>query len=121
MSQSLFLAKVNVLNPFGAIDDDRSFTTLGWSALALLILLIVGGLMVLALVVSGFRTFDKGAPTVGSNSRAMLAASYTIGDGKAEALKEVRYGVLGSVGGGVKRVGFGGGEVGELSEDQIYA
>ena len=121
MSQSLFLAKVNVLNPFGVVNEDRSFSTLGWSALALLILLIVSGLMVIALVVSGFRRFDEGAPTVGSNSRAMLAASFTIGDGKAEALKKVRYGVLGSVGGGVKRVGLGSGDVGELSEDQVYA
>ena len=121
MSQSLFLAKVNVLSPFGVIDNNRSFSTLGWSALALLILLIVGGLMVVVLVLSGFRRYDKGAPTVGSNSRAMLAASFTIGDGKAEALKKVRYGVLGSVGGGVKRVGFGSGDVKELSEDQVYA
>ena len=81
MSQSLFLAKVNVVNPSGKIDMDRSFSTLGWSALALLILLITGGLMLVALVASGFRRYGKGAPTVGSNSRAMLAASFTWGMG----------------------------------------
>ena len=120
MSQSLFLAKVNVLDPHGEVDTERSFTTLGWSALALLLLLIAGGLMLVALVVCGFRRFGAGAPTVGSNSRAMLAASFTLGDGREEALKKVKYGVLGNVGNGSKRVGFGSSDVAELSEDEVY-
>lgn len=121
MSQSLFLAKVNVLNPYGKIDVDRSFSTLGWSALALLILLIVGGLMLVALVASGFRKFGPGAPTVGSNSRAMLFASFTLGEGGEEAVKKVKYGVLGNLGNDCKRVGFGSGDVGDLSEGELYA
>lgn len=121
MSQSLFLAKVNVLNPYGEIDVDRSFSTLGWSALALLILLIVGGLMLVALVASSFRKFGAGVPTVGSNSRAMLFASSTLGDGREEAVKKLRYGVLCDLGNDCKRVGFGSGDVGELAEDELYA
>lgn len=121
MSQSLFLAKVNVLNPYGEINIDRSFSTLGWSALALLILLIVSGLMLVALVASGFRKFGAGAPTVGSNSRAMMFASFTLGEGREEAVKKLKYGVLGNLGNNCKRVGFGSGDVGELSEDELYA
>ena len=121
MSQSLFLAKVHVLSPFGEIDVDRSFSTVGWSSLALLILLLVGGLMLVALVVSGSRKFAPGAPIVGGNSRAILAASFTFGNGKEEALKKVKYGVLGDVGSDCKRVGFSSGDVGELSDDEVYA
>lgn len=120
MSQSLFLAKVDVLNPYGKIDGDRSFSTLGWSGLALLILLLFGGLMLVTLVASGFRRFRVGAPTVGSNSRAMLAASFTLGNGQDEALKKLKYGVLANARTECKRVGFGSEDVVELSEDEIY-
>ncbi|MCJ1434859.1 hypothetical protein MMC27_004229 [Xylographa pallens] len=121
MSQSLFLAKVNVLDSWGRIDSDRSFSTLGWSALALLILLVVGGVMLGALVASGFRRFGPGVPTVGSNSRAMMAAAFAAGDGKKEAGRRVRYGVVGRRGGGCRRVGFGSGEVGRLKDEELYA
>ena len=124
MSQSLFLAKVNVLDSFGKVNADRSFSTLGWSALALLILLLFGGLMLVALVAGGFRKFKAGAPVVGSNSRAILCALFTVGDGREEALKKVRYGVLGSIyGNDFKRVGFTSGDVGQLTEDEddLYA
>ena len=83
--------------------------------------------MLVALVVSGFRTFETGAPTVGSNPRAMLSASRTLlssGEGGGEeAVKKLRYGDLGSVvvgGGDCRRVGFGSKDVGALSEDEAY-
>ncbi|MCJ1380560.1 hypothetical protein MMC17_003668 [Xylographa soralifera] len=120
MSQSLFLAKVNVLDHSGDIDSDRSFSTLGWSALALLILLIVGGVMLGALVATGFRRFGPEAPTVGSNSRAMMAAAFAAGDGREEVRRRVRYGVVGWEN-GCGRVGFGSGEVGKLEDEELYA
>lgn len=116
MSQSLFLAKVDAISPRGILDQNSSMSTLGWSPLALLIFQIMSGLMLAVLIASFFRKLNAGAPSVGSNSRAIMAASYALGDGKEEARKKVKYGVLGDSG----RVGFGSEGVGMLEDGEVY-
>ncbi|KAL6718922.1 hypothetical protein ACLMJK_003157 [Lecanora helva] len=79
ISQSLFLARVTAFFPNGEVDIDSSFSTCGYSPIALFIIfqaILVGICLVLGLVGIGFRQYDPDMPLVASNSRAISAACH---------------------------------------------
>ena len=57
-SQSLFLVKIDAYDPHQKLDPSRSFSSCGYSAYALAIAIIVGGVMVIVLLANGFRQID---------------------------------------------------------------
>lgn len=75
VSQSLFLARITIYDSNGTQDMRApDFSTCGYSAIAIIFALIVGSLMVLALIATGFRRFRSGMP-LGANCSAAISAA----------------------------------------------
>ena len=92
ISQSIFLARVGVYDPRN--EPIQTISTCGYSAYAIVIVIIVGSTMVLALLVNGFRKLDSGMPLVGSCSLAISAACHRPLEDKDAALKPVQWGAV---------------------------
>ena len=129
VSQSIFLAYVTGTD-YGAcnvngVPDDKGVVTLGigWSPLALVLSLSLGGALILLLwSVGGVLRYKPGSPLVRSSSAAISAACH-LGPGDEDAaIRTVKYGVLeGQVGeNGRRRVGFSSGHVEPLVKGQLY-
>ena len=94
MSQSLFLALVTVFDDTGFEDDSSSISTVGYSCIAILFAIIVGGIAVLAGIINGFRRYDSGIPLVGSCSAAISAACHRPEEDTTASLLPVKWGVV---------------------------
>lgn len=66
MSQSVFLALVNVYDDVGEYNKELSVDTVGFSRIATLICLIVGSIAILGGFINGFRKYPAGIPVVGA-------------------------------------------------------
>ena len=84
ISQSIFLARVDVYNPRGStftesfrilLHSDR-IPTCGYSVPAIMLALTLGTMMLLALVTIGHRNLDNDIPLAGSCSLAIRAACH---------------------------------------------
>lgn len=123
LSQTLFFAQVTVRDPAGRVDLDRSVSCVGWSALALVILLIVSGVIMIVPILIGFLRYPSGVPVVESCSLAMAAACHpllrqrdrnvddqddpiTERHGNTESESALKYGVIGTDTEGNKRAGL---------------
>jgi hypothetical protein len=94
MSQSLFLARVEIydqLIPYG-LPQARQISACGRSREALVLDLAVGGIMVVALLASGFRRFEKGIPVASSCNLAISTACHPPAEGRDTALLPMQYG-----------------------------
>ncbi|ROV95501.1 hypothetical protein VPNG_08901 [Cytospora leucostoma] len=60
ISQSLFLARITALNADGSPDVKNSFSTCGYSPIAIFVSLLLGLLLVLAIIGISFRKYDDG-------------------------------------------------------------
>ena len=119
ISQSLFLVQVDV--HVGDGDGPRSPRTLGWSSLALMILLIVGGLLIVGLVAFGFKRYKPGMPLVLSDWRAISAACHTWHSSDPnQSLGELQYGVNGHAKDSKYHVGFSSGPVRPLVDGETW-
>ncbi|BAE65698.1 unnamed protein product [Aspergillus oryzae RIB40] len=128
ISQSLFLVNVETydmqLERFRLFD----FATCGYSPVAIVCAIVVGGVMVFGLVGLGFRRFGSGMPVAGSCSLAIAAACYpgvssVDGCGDAVETMPLRWGVVyQGTGDGVEVgcCGFSGGEVGMPVDGMVY-
>ncbi|KAH8671223.1 hypothetical protein BX600DRAFT_458587 [Xylariales sp. PMI_506] len=107
ISQSLFLARITALTPEGGYDAVNSFSTCGYSPVAIIITLIVGFILVLAIVALGyFRWYDGTMPMVSTNSRAISAACHALPEDQANGyLLPVQWGVV-QIQDGVGKVAF---------------
>lgn len=76
MSQSLFLAYVDIFDEHGKRDRWGSISTVGYSCIAILFSVVVGSIAVIAGILNGFRRYDAGIPLVGSCSAAISAACH---------------------------------------------
>ena len=119
LSQSLFLAEVNVFDNSGNISPD-SISTVGWSGLSLTLLLALGGTMILTIIAFGFMRYAPGIPIASSNSRAISAACHPLPGRHSEHLQKVQYGVMLESGEGKGRVGFSGRDVSPLVDGHVY-
>jgi len=92
MSQSLFLALVNVYDDDGSFDASSSISTVGYSCIAIFCALVLGGVAVVCGIVNGFRRYDDGIPLVGSCSAAISAACHPQRGDEMAFLKPVMWG-----------------------------
>ena len=94
VSQTLFLARLNAVDPHGIKDENESFSTLGYSPIAMVFVIILGGLLVILGIGLGFRRYRAGMPLVSSCSAAISAACHPPeADGDASS-KAVLFGVV---------------------------
>ncbi|RDW85190.1 hypothetical protein BP6252_02780 [Coleophoma cylindrospora] len=94
MSQSLFLALVNVYDDMGVQDPDSSLSTVGYSCIAILFAIVVGSVAVVAGIANGFRTFKPGIPLVGSCSAAISAACHRPMEDSSASMLPIQWGVV---------------------------
>jgi hypothetical protein len=121
VSQSIFLAEVDVYDPDGNLSVDSSMNATGYSLVSLVFVVIVGAVMVGALAfLAFFRRYDGGVPLVRSCSRAISAACHPAAGDDRAAFSFVQYGVLGPGDGGNQHVGFGSRQVMPLVASQPY-
>ncbi|GAB1198075.1 hypothetical protein APSETT444_007383 [Aspergillus pseudonomiae] len=125
ISQSLFLVNVETYNM--QLERFRSFdfATCGYSPVAIVSAIVVGGVMLLGLVGLGFRRFASGMPVAGSCSRAIAAACYPGSSVEGDGMETMplQWGVVyeGAADGvEVGRCAFSGGEVGMPSDGVVY-
>ncbi|KAK8044117.1 hypothetical protein PG993_004141 [Apiospora rasikravindrae] len=96
ISQSLFLARITALqDQHGTVDVKNSFSTCGYSPIAVLATVAAGLIQVLALVLLGFRKYDGVMRIVSTNSRAISAACHALKEDMKEGyLLPLRWGVV---------------------------
>lgn len=90
MSQSLFLALVDIIDDNGQLGSGQSISTVGYSCIAIFFAIIVGVVAVTAGLLNGFRRYDPGIPIVGSCSAAISAACYRPKDDTSASLLELQ-------------------------------
>ncbi|KAK8085738.1 hypothetical protein PG997_007009 [Apiospora hydei] len=108
ISQSLFLARITALqDQHGTVDVRDSFSTCGYSPIAVLATVLAGLIQVLALVILGFHKYDGVMRIVSTNSRAISAACHALEEDRKEGyLLPLRWGVVEIKEGGVGHCTF---------------
>ena len=76
VSQSLFLARIASYDSYGEEDTDEMVSTMGYSCIAIITVIIVGTIVVTLGILNGFRRYRPGMPIVGSCSAAISAACH---------------------------------------------
>ena len=99
ISQSLFIARTEVLSPLGKVEE-VSYMEVGYSPLAILLALLFGSGMVTAMILNGFRKL-KPCILVGNNSLAIAAACQRPEGDEGAHLRKVQWGVVRRPGNGV--------------------
>ena len=75
VSQSLFLARVAGFDD-GVEDTYNSLSTVGYSCVAIITVIILGAIVIVIGILNGFRKYRPGMPLVGSCSAAISAACH---------------------------------------------
>lgn len=75
-------------------DSGREISTCGYSPISIFVALVLGLVMILALVVNGFRKLDPGMPVASSCSAAISAACHLPLGEEDAALYPLMYGVV---------------------------
>ena len=87
VSQSLFLVRIDTLDPRHNIATEEGFSTCGYSPYALVITIVIASMMLLAFILVGLRRLDTRMPFAGSSSLAISAACHRpLGDNDASLL-----------------------------------
>ena len=107
VSQSIFLARVDyydngILDDGDYYDTDNlrfnvqypSISTLGYSCIAIITVIALGGIAVLIANLYGFRRYKPGVPLVGSCSAAISAACHRPNDDVDAPFKPVMWGAV---------------------------
>ena len=103
VSQSIFLALVDYYDngvldthSFDADGEDlyQSISTLGYSCIAIITVIALGGIVVLIGILHGFRRYKPGAPLVGSCSAAISAACHRPNEDVDAPYKPVMWGAV---------------------------
>ena len=121
LSQAFFLVAVDVFDDNGQLDRDKTILTVGFSIIALVVLVIVIGIGAILTFALGFRRFKSGMPLAGPCSAAISAAchlaEFETGDEAAE--RPVQWGVVNSEN-GVGHLAFSSGVVSEPVPGRLY-
>ncbi|KAI1408787.1 hypothetical protein F5Y13DRAFT_204536 [Hypoxylon sp. FL1857] len=103
ISQSLFLARITAICadgnpeicPGGQVDLANSFSTCGYSPIAVFITILVGAFIVLVIVAIGLRTYDGTMSMASTNSMAISAACHVLQEDREDGyLLPVQWGVV---------------------------
>ncbi|GAB7353596.1 hypothetical protein MBLNU459_g4017t1 [Dothideomycetes sp. NU459] len=92
IARSIFLLEVNFYN--SSDDNYGSLSTCGYSPAAIIVSLIIGGVLIIALIINGFRKLNPGMPIAASNSVAISAACHRPAGDLEAALMPIKYGVV---------------------------
>ena len=127
VSQSFFLARVNVINADGTPDTSDDISVLGYSNISIIFTIGLGCIVVVIGLAHGFRKYSSGMPVAGSCSAAISAACHPPdGDTKASS-KPILWGVVGSggirdyEGRPIRHCSFTSFEVESPEEGELYA
>lgn len=122
VSQSLFLARVASFDSDGEEDISESFTTVGYSCIAIITVIILGAIVIALGILNGFRKYRPGMPLVGSCSAAISAACHRPSEDIDAAILPVLWGsVSGHEEGAVGHCCFTSFEVSPPMEGEFYA
>ena len=91
VSQSIFLARVNVINSQNL--EVAELSTCGYSPMAIIFAIILGSIVVLVGISNGFRKLTVGMPLASSCSAAISAACHPPKTDVGASLKRVMWGV----------------------------
>ena len=94
VSQSIFLARVNVIDSTGSEVSGIEVSTCGYSPMAMIFVIILGSIVVLLGICFGFRKSRGGMPLAGSCSAAISAACHPPEADVNASLKRVMWGVV---------------------------
>lgn len=120
VSQSLFLARVTAFAPDGTEDINGSISTIGYSSIAILTVIIYGTVVVFLGIGMGFRRYKPGMPLVGSCSAAISAACHKPNEDVDASRKGVMWGVVG-VENGIGHCCVTSSEIEKPMEGELYA
>lgn len=135
MSQGLFLVQIDVYGFADGFDPDNpdptstpvpkfltSITTIGWSSLSLLFVIILGAMMIL--IIFGFGLLrhyeNEGMPLAGTCSRAISVGCHPLPGRCNEHLQKIKYGVIEEFGSRRGHVGFSCTKVKPLAQGGRY-
>ena len=76
VSQSLFLARVASYDSNGEEDIREMISSMGYSCIAIITVIILGSIVIALGILNGFRRYRPGMPLVGSCSAAISAACH---------------------------------------------
>lgn len=96
VSQSLFLARVSNFDSNGVEDTTNAISTVGYSNIAIITVIILGSVVVALGILNGFRRYKPGMPLAGSCSAAISAACHPPSDDTDAAVLPVLWGVVGT-------------------------
>ncbi|KAL9073389.1 MAG: hypothetical protein Q9161_003004 [Pseudevernia consocians] len=96
VSQSIFLARVDVIVPdgFGNEAEMPGISTCGYSPMAMIFVIILGSIVVLLGICFGFRKSKGGMPLAGSCSAAISAACHPPEADVDASMKRIIWGVV---------------------------
>ena len=118
---SIFLTQVNIMEANGK-PAQANISTVGWSSLALTLLLLLGGIMILTLFGFGFKRYpSSGMPIASVCSKAISAACHPMPGRYNEATEKLQYGVMGKLDDGSEVVGFSSTKVEPLVQGNHYS
>jgi hypothetical protein len=126
VSQSIFLVAIDYYDTFGnpAIEREALFgsnyKTLGFSPIAIICVLVFGGLAVMSVIAFGFVPYKRGMTLAGSCSMSISAACHTVGEDGA-AKKKLQWGVVSTGCDGVGHCAFSTKEVDAPVKGEVYA
>lgn len=106
VSRSLFLARISLYTRSGKEDTENSTSTIGYSCLPLLVVLILGSVTVLVGLLNGCRRYRAGIPLVGSCSAAVSAACHVAIQDPDGPRKRLLWGDVGASKDGVGHCSF---------------
>lgn len=123
VSQSLFLARVNVVGEDGQLDSTASISTCGYSNIAIIFVIALGSVTVLVGLAMGTRRYKAGMPLAGMCSAAISSGCHPPEGDTDAAFKGVMWGVVDNARGkqGVGHCSFTSFEVEPPVEGQVYA
>ena len=84
VSQSVFLANITIIPRDGDVPMQDEITTVAYSPVGMLFLLLVGFALLIFILVTSLRKLPLGMPLIGSNSLALSAACHLPGYTQAE-------------------------------------
>ena len=97
VSQSIFLARLTILDPTGVEDIEQSFSTCGYSNIAIIFVIGFGSILPLIAIAHGFRKYPRGIPLAANCSAAISSACHPPEGDIDAASKPLQWGVTGEV------------------------
>ena len=94
VSQSIFLARVDIIEPESFEYPLDGISTCGYSPMAIIFVVILGSIVILVGIANGFRKIKGGMPLAGSCSAAISAACHPPKADVNASSKRVKWGVV---------------------------